>query len=294
MRIRSIKPEFWRSDDVAGLSREDRLLFIGLWSYVDDNGVGIDDHRQVAADLFALDDDVKEVREYVREGLATLSRRFLIARYEVDGKRYLYVTGWKRHQRIDKPAKGRYPEPPPDYKPPTRHDVPNREDVAEESRDPRETLAPGTGEQGNRGTGESAAPPPPARASARRRRGGEHVPPAELDRTAHGGRAHVLLTQWAEQNPGQLSSRRRELAREIDQLLAEGADPTLIPAALDEAHGNPRWRDPVRALRYAYSDVLRATSHRPRTPVLAAVPDRVPTTTARVQGALALLDPEEP
>src|SRR5687768_12953988 len=57
MRIRNIKPEFWRSVDVKSLSPEDRLLFIGLWSYVDDNGVGVDDHRQIAADLFPLEDD---------------------------------------------------------------------------------------------------------------------------------------------------------------------------------------------------------------------------------------------
>lgn len=29
MRIRSTKPEFWRSDDIAALALEDRLLFIG-------------------------------------------------------------------------------------------------------------------------------------------------------------------------------------------------------------------------------------------------------------------------
>ena len=39
MRIRSIKPEFWTSDDVAQHDWNTRLLFIGLWSYVDDNGV---------------------------------------------------------------------------------------------------------------------------------------------------------------------------------------------------------------------------------------------------------------
>ena len=48
MRIRSIKPEFWRSDDVNSMCIEDRLLFIGLWSYVDDNGVGIDRHSDIA------------------------------------------------------------------------------------------------------------------------------------------------------------------------------------------------------------------------------------------------------
>ncbi len=35
VRIRSIKPEFWRSDDIDALSVFERLLFIGLWSYVD-------------------------------------------------------------------------------------------------------------------------------------------------------------------------------------------------------------------------------------------------------------------
>ena len=55
MRIRSIKPEFWRSEDVARLTWHDRLLFIGLWSYVDDNGVGIDHEPSIIGDLFAAD-----------------------------------------------------------------------------------------------------------------------------------------------------------------------------------------------------------------------------------------------
>ena len=33
MRIRSIKREFWRSQDISRLEIEDRLLFIGLWSF---------------------------------------------------------------------------------------------------------------------------------------------------------------------------------------------------------------------------------------------------------------------
>ncbi len=161
MRIRTIKPEFWRSPDVAELSREHRLLWIGLWSYVDDNGVGIDDHRIIAAELFALDDPI-EAREFVREGLATLSRGLRIARYALDGRSYLYVNGWDRHQRIDRPGKARYPLPPADLPPPPEDETPAQQDpeppaeqeFATPSRDTRETLAPGTGEQGNRGTGE--------------------------------------------------------------------------------------------------------------------------------------------
>jgi hypothetical protein len=152
MRIRSIKPEFWRSDDITALSREERLLFIGLWSYVDDNGVGIDDYRSIAADLFALEDDQKEIRDFVRESLATLSRALLIDRYEADGRRLLHIRTWKKHQRVDRPNKVRYPEPPPDYTPPTSGSKgdsrESREDVANDSRE--SPLL----EQGNRGTEE--------------------------------------------------------------------------------------------------------------------------------------------
>jgi hypothetical protein len=154
MRIRTIKPEFWRSDDITRLSREDRLLFIGLWSYVDDNGVGLDDYRAISADLFALEDDQNEVRDFVREGLATLSRALLIDRYEVDGKRFIHIRTWKKHQRVDRPNKPRYPEPPPEHTPPTSENVDDVDVLATPSRDLRETPPSGTEEQGNRGTGD--------------------------------------------------------------------------------------------------------------------------------------------
>ena len=149
MRIRSIKPEFWRSEDVAALDVEDRLLFIGLWSYVDDNGVGIDRLADVCADLFALDIERDPTVTFARvsRGLQNLSEAGRITRYTVEGKRYLCITNWQKHQRIDKPNKPRYPLP-------TRDDAEIRETVATPSRHSRDIPATGTGEQGNRGTGE--------------------------------------------------------------------------------------------------------------------------------------------
>jgi len=152
MRIRTIKPEFYRSQDIANLSLENRLLFIGLWSYVDDNGVGVDDNRLIAADLFPLDEDQKAVRDYVREGLSTLSRHSLLTRYEVSGKRFVFIVNWDKHQRIDKPGKPRFPRPP---EPLTSGNPPPS---ARPSGESPETLAPGTGEQRNRGR--RTTPPP--------------------------------------------------------------------------------------------------------------------------------------
>ena len=145
MRIRTIKPEFWRSPDVSRLDIETRLLFIGLWSYVDDNGVGADRESVIAADLFADDmaRDPRETLARIQRGLATLSESGMITRYTVDNRDYLYISNWERHQRIDKPNKPRLPLP-----------TSENAEFARLSRDSRDTLAPGTGEQGNRGTGE--------------------------------------------------------------------------------------------------------------------------------------------
>ncbi len=147
MRIRSIHPEFWRSEDVAALDWRTRLVFIGLWSYVDDNGVGRDVERLIIADLFPLEEDPRDTLATVSGALATLSLGGQITRYSVAGKPFLHITAWDKWQRIDKPGKAR-------YAPPTCTDAIPRETVATSSRDRRETPAPGEGEKGRRGEGE--------------------------------------------------------------------------------------------------------------------------------------------
>lgn len=88
-----------------------RLVYIGLWSYVDDNGVGRDIERLIVTDLFPLDEDLRESSRRVTGALQHLSSRGHVTRYEVDGKRYLHINKWTTHQRIEKASKGRYPLP---------------------------------------------------------------------------------------------------------------------------------------------------------------------------------------
>lgn len=148
MRIRSIKPEFWRSHDITSLAIADRLLFIGLWSYVDDNGVGVDDEATIIGDIFARDmfGDPRETVARVTGGLSRLAAGGQIVRYTVDERRFLYVTAWDKHQRIDKPGKPRFPRPEADSS-----------ILATSSRDSRESVALGAGEQRNRGAEEQGA-----------------------------------------------------------------------------------------------------------------------------------------
>lgn len=183
MRIRTVKPEFWTSEDVAALDWDTRLVFIGLWSYVDDNGVGRDNERLIVADLFPLEEDPRDALAKVSRALASLAEAGLAARYEVDGKRYLYITGWDNHQRIDRPGKPRYPLP-------TCDDALPIGGVATPSRQARDTLAPGTGEQGNRGTEEHQ----------KTSSSGERAPRATATRLPDPFPLTDDLTAWAREN----------------------------------------------------------------------------------------------
>ncbi len=156
MRIRSTKPEFWRSSRIASVSWDARLVLKGLESYVDDNGVGKDDVELIIGDLFQRDAIREPSRTLARvsEAVSHLADAGLLWRYEADGTPLLYLAFWESFQRVDKPQPGRFPRPDGtrNYKDSTiGASVAN---VREASR----TLAPGTGEQGNRGTGEQGHP----------------------------------------------------------------------------------------------------------------------------------------
>lgn len=108
-RIRTIKPDFFRSDDVAQLSYRARLTWVGLWTYVDDEGRGKDNARIIKGDLWPLEDDV--THKDVEKDLGELSKAGRILRYEVAGEKYLLILKWTDHQRIAKPTASKLPPP---------------------------------------------------------------------------------------------------------------------------------------------------------------------------------------
>ncbi len=98
-RIRSIKPEFCTSSQVAECSTNARLLFILLWLHCDDAGRHPANMKRIRMECFPGDSfDERDVRSWVNE----LRQSSLLVEYETDGVAYLEVTGW-HHQRIDKP-----------------------------------------------------------------------------------------------------------------------------------------------------------------------------------------------
>ncbi|MBC8642114.1 hypothetical protein IAG25_35505 [Caballeronia sp. EK] len=105
-RIRSIKPEYWTSEQVMELSRDARLMFIGMWGFCDDAGIHPAKPKTLKAEVFPADDLTSDdVRRMVDECISI----GLIDEYEVDGERYWMITGW-HHQKVDQPT-FKYPMP---------------------------------------------------------------------------------------------------------------------------------------------------------------------------------------
>jgi hypothetical protein len=79
MRIRQIKPEFWKDAKVADLSEGARLFFIGTWQLADDAGWIRWDVANIAAELYPFEGRAARERRVRRhaEALAALGRLHL-------------------------------------------------------------------------------------------------------------------------------------------------------------------------------------------------------------------------
>lgn len=108
MRIRTIRPEFYQSESVGSMTWKARLVFINLWSYVEDNGVNLDNPRLFRGQCMPYDDSVLDD---IEDAFAELEQCGSIIRYEHDGKRLLFVPGFEKWQNIQRPGTCHYLPP---------------------------------------------------------------------------------------------------------------------------------------------------------------------------------------
>lgn len=100
-RIRTIKPEIWTSEQIVECSPIARLLFIGMLNFCDDNGIHPASIKRLKMEIFPSDGyGEQEVRVMVDELIAAE----LIVHYTISGKGYWQVTGWHKHQKIERPT----------------------------------------------------------------------------------------------------------------------------------------------------------------------------------------------
>jgi len=172
-RIRTIKPEFWDSPDTENASAVARLLFIAMWNWSDDAGRGSANLKELEGFAFP-NDDVEELSGGIcrsfRHALADVRDSYGVLFYKVRGRPYFEIPSWRKHQRNERIAKGKFPTSiegePWDFMGPEQGRGGTsdtlRRDAAEDGPDSSEAAATsgtGTGEQGNRGTEEETCAP---------------------------------------------------------------------------------------------------------------------------------------
>lgn len=105
-RIRSIKPSIWTDQRFIRLSRDERLLCLGMISHADDEGRLFASPTKLAGDVFPADEIKPALIRSWRDAIATVG---LIDVYTVDGTEYAEFPRWTKHQRISHPQASALP-----------------------------------------------------------------------------------------------------------------------------------------------------------------------------------------
>jgi len=106
-RIRTIKPTFWGSRPVAILSRDARLLAVGLISMDDDDGRFLAAPAAIGGYVFP-NDELPPAR--IRKWLNECTASGLVHEYG-DAIRYGCFPSWHEHQVINRYTPSTLPEP---------------------------------------------------------------------------------------------------------------------------------------------------------------------------------------
>jgi hypothetical protein len=128
MRIRTVKPDFFFDEELTLLPHSTRLLFIGMWGLADRDGRMEDRPSFIRASIFPY-----EAEFDTESALSGLSPKF-IERYEVDGRRFIWIRKFHDHQRItgkEFESVSRFPKAPGETTGKQPGNTPNTRDVQE-------------------------------------------------------------------------------------------------------------------------------------------------------------------
>jgi hypothetical protein len=244
-RIRTIKPEFFTSLTIADLPLTARLTFIGLWTHVDDAGRCVDDPRLIKAAVWPLDD---RTASDIELDLKLLTEASLITRYMLTRKRYIAVTGWQEHQRINRPTPSKLPAPeqgeptPPD--PVTRDNSDSLSTHAQLTEDsPQERK----GKEGNR---EGKGNPPTPRSDS-----SEPTPSQTGERHIADRMTDAFLDRYRTGN----AYSRRQVRTVIADTLTNGTSPDELWSALERLGATSKPVSPG-TLQFAFSEIRKPSN----------------------------------
>jgi len=108
-----IDPGIWQSEQIASLTRDQRLLFIGMVSNADDEGRLKGSGRFLKMAIFPGDEDIASATaEGWRDAIANATDgngQAPIRLYSVNDVEYIDLPNWKTYQKIDKPSPSHLP-----------------------------------------------------------------------------------------------------------------------------------------------------------------------------------------
>ena len=107
---RQIKGSFWSDPDlIYELNRDQRMFFIGLTQLAEDSGCLEYDPRSFKIILYPADNDINP--EVLTEWTEKIIKMGKLIVYEVEGKKYLYIKNFPKHQSLRTPAPPEIPLP---------------------------------------------------------------------------------------------------------------------------------------------------------------------------------------
>lgn len=99
-RNRTIKPKFFDDVKIGRISRDARLLYIGLWVFADDIGVVPGDSIWLKSRVFPYDQiQVQQFEKWMNE----LVINGFICLLSYKGERFIYLPTFTRHQVVNRP-----------------------------------------------------------------------------------------------------------------------------------------------------------------------------------------------
>jgi hypothetical protein len=228
-RIRTVKPEFWVDEKVVELTFGARLLFIGLWSFADDQGYVDYSPKRIRMQVFP--GDQVDIEALIGELLAA----GVVRAYESPVGPVLHVANWARHQRVDKAGKARFdpdelrPFPSAPVAVPAPSPSPREEsrEVQEPSGSPREDS--GRARESSRAE---------RKGSGREGKGRELPPSAGREIAAASDppdTTNALIGEWIEHCPKRPPNNViGQVGKQIKAMLGEGIDPVDVRRGLAE------------------------------------------------------------
>lgn len=103
-RIRTIKPEFWRHEQLSDLPEATHMLAAALLNYADDEGYFNANPKLVQAECCPL----REPSVSIQDSLAALARiGYVVLGKGSDGRAYGVIANFTAHQRVNRPVKSK-------------------------------------------------------------------------------------------------------------------------------------------------------------------------------------------